>query len=682
MNEDVDKAKSFSESPVRSSRFLRRRTTSMPLDAKKNEMGTSAPTSREHNSLSLRRLSVRRRKQKESSPMKTVNASPSTGSALSPKSSPRKKDVSPGSGQRSRRRLSLKFLRRESSVTTSGTMPLRRENSRSKESKGGSKASTVDSGTSDFDERVHNLSLAERTTIVTELGTRPLSKKTVTPTENFEDRDEVAEARAYEFNCATAILGHTYLERICGIPRDLSFEHMHIHGHHDLPEDPTIQESIECIFASQLEEGLNLWDDDEETHPHLPERTDHDPLQMVSPSLLQQSRQNRCDRQAASLSQSKKRYEQASLVYVGTFDPSIVDNDTMGERPERPLPCSCDRSSLPSLDPADWPQAPVLLRPTPGHGTRVKGVRLGSSNDYLWEPGSHLTWSECLAQKWGKTCNPAPRVGCCEYCAILPINNGNESDDEALVIDFESDLFDGSLLLRIRHTNGTTPEPYDDSKGYFEGVNRRYQAVVRGRFKKSIPFTQLRTGFQFDRPCGRLPAKFILRGGIKVLSFFAPQLDCKMEGARPHSLTPLGSTPQVICVDHDTAREPIQVTHQEPTENERTLLGHASQASSSMHRARARKKEFDRLFVHSSEEPRTDPSKVYTFEFLQHLFNFQNFSIELGSMLGSVELKEILDGQPLQIMANHGEHRLWSFDIWHENLWESAKRQDNRDLSQ
>jgi hypothetical protein len=43
-------------------------------------------------------------------------------------------------------------------------------------------------------------------------------------------------------------------------------------------------------------------------------------------------------------------------------------------------------------------------------------------------------------------------------------------------------------------------------------------------------------------------------------------------------------------------------------------------------------------------------------------------------MLGSVRLEEVLDGQPLQVMAAHGDQPLWSFDIWHESLWEKAKQ--------
>jgi hypothetical protein len=163
---------------------------------------------------------------------------------------------------------------------------------------------------------------------------------------------------------------------------------------------------------------------------------------------------------------------------------------------------------------------------------------------------------------------------------------------------------------------------------------------------------------------------------MKVLSFFAPQLDAKFEGNRPYSLTPLGSTPQSIAVDPEE-EDLLDGAREEPTDASRTLLGERSLATSSLQRAKSRKKAFDKLFVHKSTEPKTDISKTYTFEFLQHLFNFQDFSMELGSMLGNLQLEEILNGQPLQVMASHGDQPLWSFDVWHECLWEKANQHDS-----
>jgi hypothetical protein len=168
-------------------------------------------------------------------------------------------------------------------------------------------------------------------------------------------------------------------------------------------------------------------------------------------------------------------------------------------------------------------------------------------------------------------------------------------------------------------------------------------------------------------------ANCLQNGSLEVISFFAPQLQAKFEGDQPYSLTPLGSTPQVIRVDTEET-DLLESDREEPTAANITLLGESSLATSSLQRARTRKKAFDRLYVQKSKEPKADPSKIYSFEFLQHLLNFQEFSIELGSMLGSVELEDILEGQPLQVMASHGDVPLWSFDIWHECLWEKAQK--------
>jgi hypothetical protein len=486
------------------------------------------------------------------------------------------------------------------------------------------------------------------------------------------------------FTSATAILQHSYLELLCG-PVDAVDESLYQKKRH-LPDDPTIQESIECVFASQLEEGLPcmLLDDDDDDEDGAIEG-DGD---LLAPSVLQQSLLKSRSFSKLHMQRSpkpRKRKVQNRLVHVQTMDPTKLDEVQSANDLERFSPgsvhCACCQQSRPLLDPERWPQRPLLLRPTPGSGTRIKGIRFSGSSDYIWEARkSTLTWPSSLRARWGKDESPEdssnPLDIMCSECMVLPINNGNEPPNEVLVTDFATDLFEGTLLLRLRHTEGTTPSPYDDTKGYFAGMNRRYQVVVQGRFKREIPLTQCVAGTQLERKCGKLPANWIIKSAIKVVGFFAPQLEAKLDGDRPTSLSPLGSTPQCIRVENKSSFCAIDGAHQEPTEASATLLGQASNGGSNMQRARFRKKAFDRLFSQSSPLPKTDTSKVYTFEFLQHLFNFQEFSIELGSMLGSIQLKEILDGQPMQLMASHGSSRLWSFDIWHEELVDDARIHD------
>uniref|UniRef100_A0A7S3L713 Domain of unknown function at the cortex 1 domain-containing protein n=1 Tax=Amphora coffeiformis TaxID=265554 RepID=A0A7S3L713_9STRA len=490
---------------------------------------------------------------------------------------------------------------------------------------------------------------------------------------------------------STEIFQHSYLETLCGIHAhdvdDLTGQEKS--NQRRLPDDPTIQESIECVFSTSLEEDISRMlhledsDEDEDMPGHSP----------VAPSQIQQSvMRTRSDisRTTPPQSRARKRVESVKLAHVGSFKSSgAQDIRTVSSEPPLSVStpsagapifstcCTCKRGKKPQMDPSAWPQAPLLLRPTPGSGTRVKRIRLVKDDEdkaILWQAGqtSKLTWPQELKKCWGKNEVEQSIDKCemCPECMILPINNGNEEVGETLVTDFETDLFEGTLMLRLRYSNGTTKLPYQDDRGYFTGMNRRYQAVIRGRFKKELPWTECKTGFVLDRPAGKLPAKWILKGAVKVLSFFAPHLEVKFDGPRPMSMTPLGSTPQVLAVHNPEEPYSIEGMQEEPSRKEHTLLGEASSATNTLQRARARKKAFDKLYAHGSKEPKTDTSKVYTFEFLQHLFNFQDFSVELGSMLGPVPLAPIVDGQALPIMATHADfdRRLWSFDVWHESL--------------
>ncbi|GAX13170.1 hypothetical protein FisN_17Hh100 [Fistulifera solaris] len=525
--------------------------------------------------------------------------------------------------------------------------------------------------------------------------TDAMMRTTIVPTAKIsrERKDEKTERQELQQSApplteATAILQHSYLELLCGSSNAVG-ENTLYQRKNTLPDDPTIQESIECIFASQLAEGLPSLlmgdDEDDDDSTDLGDR-------LVAPSTLQQSLfKSRChyilEGTPPPASKPKKQHVHSTLIHLQTMDSSgqIEIAEDFESSPSMSERCVCCRQSRPALDPKHWPQRPLLLRPTPGSGTKIKGIRFSGSSEYIWTAEkSVLTWPTYLKLHWGipessprGSWNP-PDVTMCDQCMILPINNGNETLGESLVTDFYTDLFEGTLLLRLRKSEGTTPQKYDDSIGYFANMNRRYQVVVRGRFRKDIRWTECLTGFELSRPCGKLPPKWMLNGALKVLSFFAPQLQAKIDTKNPSTMSPLGSTPQCLVVEESDSltMSKIDAPQSEPEEVSKTLLGKASSATSSMQRARYRKKVFDKLFSQNSPIPVTDCSKLYTFEFLQHLINFDEFSVELGSVLGAIRLQELLDGQPLQIMATHFERRLWSFDIWHEMLVEDALRSD------
>jgi Protein of unknown function (DUF1769) len=326
--------------------------------------------------------------------------------------------------------------------------------------------------------------------------------------------------------CADRIIHRSFIEQVfCGHDNDQILNSLEDPLHSALPRetrnrqalrrrrssgnDPKAQEAIECMFASQLDSKSNK----------IQSRN----FSIVAPSGLQQSfiscrtystLKNPLIQQNSTSANAENRV--LNLIPRNSFHEipalaSISDNSSNSisctgddshcstlEASDLKRCCQCESWFSPVLTPDLWPQRPLLLRPTPDGGTRVKGVRYAGSHEYIWEEnGSNIGWHDELRRKWNLQKSNTCFDAMCPRCVVLPINNGNEADGEALVTDFESDLFDGSLLVRIRGAEGTTREAYDDTKGYFSDVNRKYQVVVQGRFKKSVSWTECVSGIRY-----------------------------------------------------------------------------------------------------------------------------------------------------------------------------------------
>lgn len=249
-------------------------------------------------------------------------------------------------------------------------------------------------------------------------------------------------------------------------------------------------------------------------------------------------------------------------------------------------------------------------------------------------------------------------------------------------------------MIRLKQApdNGTVNYK-DERNDYFEGKKRKFHAVVKGKFKRALSMNQCVTGQTFDRPSGRLPARWIVTAFIKFISTLAPQLEATLDGNRPRFLTPLVATAHTVVVksSKDSLSQDMEDDIEEPSSVEATSalasvpdsLGvHVPDTtkSSIVSRMKARKRVFNALAAKKSSEPRFDIDKEYTFEFYQHLLDFgEELAIDMGRVGGKVGLAQATDGQPLKIMAAYRDHEtheldtLWSFDIWHESLYPFAE---------
>jgi hypothetical protein len=379
---------------------------------------------------------------------------------------------------------------------------------------------------------------------------------------------------------------------------------------------------------------------------------------------------------------------------------------------------------LPPL--SEWMQEPLLLIATPGHCMQIHRVRQFSELSYFDSP-------PLSRQQHGKAIQQ------------LPINNGKEDPSDSWVIDFESNLFAGTALFRIKGSKRYgVPEKSDKKSDYFAKQNRKFQMCIRGKFKSKVRHADCASGLLLDRhlqtfkpalnyidgcPCASesessasnicvdasnkskrlriskrnssssspIPPKWALRAAVKVAGVFSPRMDADLECSRPRILSPLCSTAQTINVNRRTSGNGVSrhlgLKHVEPCpHSDASLVSELKQwstkkiDSTSIERKAICNAVYDerveslaKCSAQDHASPCFDLDAEYTFEFLQHLVDYNDLSLDLGKLLGKVRLGGALRGQPVRFIActqpnntekNQAPHLnvLWSFDLWHKSL--------------
>ena len=228
---------------------------------------------------------------------------------------------------------------------------------------------------------------------------------------------------------------------------------------------------------------------------------------------------------------------------------------------------------------------------------------------------------------------------------------------------FESDLFEGTCLIRLRGV------PSDDAEGdaeYFLGRRRKFQAIVQGRFKEPLKVSDVLTGHEFVRPLKGLPPPWVLSAGVNLIKRLAPGANIVLHEEQPRALAILAATSQSISADMP-GNEPDITCNQ--IEEDVSLLGgifkrgDVSSAGRKRHLAAPERAE---RYVFDTES-------IYTFDFYQNILDTATYSLDLGfTKLG---MAKVLDGQPIQVLAKTADGRdLWNFQIWHEMLVPKDKK--------
>ena len=231
--------------------------------------------------------------------------------------------------------------------------------------------------------------------------------------------------------------------------------------------------------------------------------------------------------------------------------------------------------------------------------------------------------------------------------------------------EFESELFKGKLLFRVRDLKNSDDRKNNDL--YFIDKKQYNQFIIQGQFKKEVKAKNVLYGGEFKKPLKRAPPAWLEKAISAVFDRINPGIQFRLSANKPSALVNLPGSVQVIRADLP-GDEP-DISSFEVEENNSafgTGLSNQSQKESFPADSKSRKKFFSN--IQKSKDVVFDTKTVYTFEHYDQIMDYKNYIMDIG--VSKIDMARILDSEPFQIMAKdteEGKH-LWSFQLWHEKL--------------
>jgi len=230
-----------------------------------------------------------------------------------------------------------------------------------------------------------------------------------------------------------------------------------------------------------------------------------------------------------------------------------------------------------------------------------------------------------------------------------------ESLPLGLPIEFESDLFQGRVFLRLKPIQS---HPNDQGHAeYFDGKKRLYQLIVQGKFKEEFQLSNIMLGDFYEKPFNNVPRGFIMRIYEKFMERISPGIILKLTSDPPVILTAFGSC-QTMSIDHAGQEPDISAGLVE--ENTSLLFGEEKFSSSS------KRRKYLSRYANSSKHT-VNPEHVYTIELYDHAICFGSYYQHAVGL--KIDMVAILNGQPLSVaMFTRDERMMYKFPLWHERL--------------
>eukprot|EP00915_Cephaloidophora_sp_WS-2016_P008289 GHVH01011437.1.p1 GENE.GHVH01011437.1~~GHVH01011437.1.p1 ORF type:complete len:553 (+),score=77.33 GHVH01011437.1:284-1942(+) len=230
------------------------------------------------------------------------------------------------------------------------------------------------------------------------------------------------------------------------------------------------------------------------------------------------------------------------------------------------------------------------------------------------------------------------------------------------VYEFETDLFKGKILIRIRNV-GTCGE-------YFEGRRRVHQCVVQGRFKRVMGLDEVWGGQVFQKPWRKLPPNWVVRAALSAVKILSPSMiERLLDEHSPFVVYPYISLPQKMNISRPGEEPDIASTVGIPEDC--ALLGGDFKANAT--NASFRRRYFTNLS--RLKGFKFLPDLVYSFEDYQDLFDFKDFMYKIR--VTNIDIADKLVNEPIEMCALQFKPSSLDRSTVEEEFYAAARQHDN-----
>mmetsp|Transcript_23884 Transcript_23884/g.29385 ORF Transcript_23884/g.29385 Transcript_23884/m.29385 type:complete len:363 (+) Transcript_23884:80-1168(+) len=234
-------------------------------------------------------------------------------------------------------------------------------------------------------------------------------------------------------------------------------------------------------------------------------------------------------------------------------------------------------------------------------------------------------------------------------------------------IDFETSIFKGKILIRIRDTNKTGR---DDE--YFVNRKRKRQYVIQGQFKEAMKMSEIYFGDCYEKPLKLVPPPAINRLLKKAFRKLVPGIVMDLTSNKPKVIALLAGTAQNLSIDK-VGFEPDMAQLNLP-ECTKLIVGQedifinstdlSNDASSVAFKSKNLRKKVLSNPTNASQYSYV-PNLVYTFELYDDIVDLTKYTMKL--VVGNMNMSKILGSQPTTIYAGTLDKRsMLNFKVFHE----------------